>query len=52
MGLGMGAGVGWEEETVHNSVHSRLQDGEEGRGLASDFMKRLSLVLGKLDSYK
>lgn len=50
-----GWGQGWEEETVHDSVHSRLQQGcssEEERGLASDFVKRLSLVLGKLDAYK
>lgn len=40
---------------MHGSVHSRLQQGcssEEERGLASDFVKRLSLVLGKLDTYK
>lgn len=46
---------GGGEETVHNSVHSRLQEGcssEEERGLASDFVKRLSLVLGNLDSYR
>lgn len=52
---GWGVGAGWEEETVHNSEHSKFQEGcgsEEESGLASDFVKRLSLILGKLDSYK
>lgn len=51
---GAGAGVGVRREQCKELL-SGFQEGcssEEERGLESDFMKILSLVLGKIDVYK